>query len=321
MERNDYKTIAIRPALGDIYEVLVDKNGETSQDWGLISISDGDSLYFIKNYVIQLVWLCVLFFLARQNQLFDGLAIFSVFLVTIFSEVLNFGVPSYHDQFIYTLFFLILLFAFCLLTYIKDRIKIKVVKTVLLISTGTIPLLLLLYYLNYDARIEKEIVFAILQTNLSESVEYCHDFIKVKTVCIFFASIMFVCFLVFKQKNEELKNINKPFLMIAILALGSVFVLNWSVLRTVGFLTSSYDKYKKELVAFNEIKEKRKSNKNAFVAHKEETDETHVVVIGESLNKNHMQLYGYARNTTPQLLALSNDSNFIVFKNKAFAHV
>lgn len=52
---------------------------------------------------------------------------------------------------------------------------------------------------------------------------------------------------------------------------------------------------------------------------KSETPQTYVVVIGESLNRNHMSLYGYGRNTTPNLTRL--ESQGIVFKDviSAFA--
>jgi heptose-I-phosphate ethanolaminephosphotransferase len=47
--------------------------------------------------------------------------------------------------------------------------------------------------------------------------------------------------------------------------------------------------------------------------------QTYVIVVGESLNRNHMSLYGYDRETTPNLNRLS--SEFIKFDNvvSAFA--
>lgn len=47
-------------------------------------------------------------------------------------------------------------------------------------------------------------------------------------------------------------------------------------------------------------------------------DELHVVVIGESTNRNHMQLYGYARETSPHLSALRDE--LIIFSDVISHH-
>lgn len=49
-----------------------------------------------------------------------------------------------------------------------------------------------------------------------------------------------------------------------------------------------------------------------------EDPQTYVIVIGESLNRNHMSLYGYARETTPNLDKLAAES--IVFKDVVTAY-
>lgn len=50
---------------------------------------------------------------------------------------------------------------------------------------------------------------------------------------------------------------------------------------------------------------------------------TLVVVIGESMNRNHLGLYGYPRDTTPNLSALaqSNEQHLFVFHNVISSHV
>ncbi|MCF6254138.1 MAG: phosphoethanolamine transferase [Thiomicrorhabdus sp.] len=49
-----------------------------------------------------------------------------------------------------------------------------------------------------------------------------------------------------------------------------------------------------------------------FVAHKKsEEPQTYVIIIGESVNRNHLQLYGYTRETSPNLI--QNQADLIVF--------
>ncbi|MDF1761993.1 MAG: sulfatase-like hydrolase/transferase, partial [Oleibacter sp.] len=47
--------------------------------------------------------------------------------------------------------------------------------------------------------------------------------------------------------------------------------------------------------------------------------QTHIFIIGESATKNHMGIYGYARNTTPNLTSLKNE--LVVLDNVISSHV
>ncbi|TNC83542.1 MAG: hypothetical protein CSH37_13730 [Thalassolituus sp.] len=47
--------------------------------------------------------------------------------------------------------------------------------------------------------------------------------------------------------------------------------------------------------------------------------QTHIFIIGESATRNHMGMYGYSRNTTPELSAIQNE--LIVFNNVISSHV
>jgi heptose-I-phosphate ethanolaminephosphotransferase len=88
-----------------------------------------------------------------------------------------------------------------------------------------------------------------------------------------------------------------------------------------GFTGVAID-YSRGHEAIDKIIEARKSlyEESDFKAHiKTEKPQTYIVVIGESLGRKHMSLYGYKRETTPNLDALKSES--IVFENtiSAFA--
>jgi heptose-I-phosphate ethanolaminephosphotransferase len=72
------------------------------------------------------------------------------------------------------------------------------------------------------------------------------------------------------------------------------------------------DQYKSEMRAYRREARKRKKGVVDLQATATSTSsrEVHVVVVGESTNRNHMQLYGYRRETTPQLYAMK-DSLFV----------
>lgn len=62
------------------------------------------------------------------------------------------------------------------------------------------------------------------------------------------------------------------------------------------------------------------SNEIFFQAEKENVSETYIVVIGESLNKDHMGVYGYHRETTPMLSALLDQKDLLLFDNAYSNH-
>lgn len=82
------------------------------------------------------------------------------------------------------------------------------------------------------------------------------------------------------------------------------------------------DQYESEIRAYRKEARKRKDGLVDLQASSNQTSsrEVHVVVIGESTNRNHMRLYGYTRDTTPELSA-KKDSIFI-FSDviSAFSH-
>jgi len=82
-----------------------------------------------------------------------------------------------------------------------------------------------------------------------------------------------------------------------------------------GFTGVAIDYVKNEEAIDVEI-EKRKQlylNKNFIATAQSNKPQTYIVVIGESLNRNHMSRFGYVRNTTPYLDSVSEE--LLVFKN------
>jgi glucan phosphoethanolaminetransferase (alkaline phosphatase superfamily) len=86
-------------------------------------------------------------------------------------------------------------------------------------------------------------------------------------------------------------------------------------LKLPRFVGDNIEKYNKELTLFKEVQEKRKSGKITFKATKKGQGETYIVVIGESLNKTHMGLYGYKRETTPILSKMYQNHEILRFDN------
>jgi len=90
--------------------------------------------------------------------------------------------------------------------------------------------------------------------------------------------------------------------------------------RVIDFFIDTKNQYIKNIETFQKLQEMRNKKISDFNASKVEKGETYVVIIGESLNKRHMGLYGYFRNTTPNLSKLYQNGEILKFNNIYSCH-
>ena len=173
----------------------------------------------------------------------------------------------------------------------------------------------MLYALNFDHELSKESLYAVFQSNNNESYEYIKKFISIKYIILFIISIFLLLFLTHKQERQNNLMIQNSILWFVIIVFFTISLSKIEDFRLKNFVVKNIHKYAKELKRFKEIKAKRKTGEIKFFAKKEDTNETYIVVIGESLNKNHMGLYGYMRETTPQLSKMNEKEELILFNS------
>ncbi len=82
----------------------------------------------------------------------------------------------------------------------------------------------------------------------------------------------------------------------------------------------SYVDYKENINTYKKLRKRRDENLIQYTSSKDEAGETYVVVIGESLNKNHMEMYGYFRDTTPLLSKEYKSGDLLKFSNTYANH-
>lgn len=178
-----------------------------------------------------------------------------------------------------------------------------------------IPVFFIIYALNFDHKITKDILYAVFQSNSSESYEYIQDYISLKYIMLFIVVTFTTGVLLYKQEKKETHKIEKSLLIFITITFLSMAYTQFSQLRLVSFVQDGFHTYKKELQLFHQVQEKRKSGKIVFKASKLEQGETYIVVIGESLNKKHLGIYGYLRNTTPLLSEMHKKGDLEIFNN------
>lgn len=231
---------------------------------------------------------------------------------------LNFSVPSLKAEFAYSSVAIFIAFTFILLYQVfgGKRFKIATIFSFLVsISLYAIPLSYIIYYFSFNVKITKDVFFAISQTNFNESLEYISQFISpLWLLSILILNITLGYFLL-KQEGKETFKIERSLLIFVILLSFQTIQVSKNDNKLLSYAKNAADDYIKEINRFKKEQEKIKTGNIQFKSKKVGVAETYIVVIGESLNKNHMGIYGYTRNTTPLLSKHTQENNFLLFSN------
>ncbi len=178
-----------------------------------------------------------------------------------------------------------------------------------------IPISYIIYYFSLDVKITKDVFFAISQTNFNESVEYVNQFISpLWLLLILIFTVILGYFLIKQEKRETLKIEKSLLIFIIIFSFGTIYVTKSDNTLLI-FAKDAANDYREQINLFKKTQIKMKNGDIQFESKKVHTGETYIVIIGESLNKNHMGIYGYKRNTTPLLSKHLQEENFLLFTN------
>ena len=313
------KIIKLKVSKKDNIKIIADKHGDTSADWGNLEIKSIDSVYLLKKFLIPFLWSILFIFLFGKQHIYIAMNSYIAFILILIAEKLNFGVLSFENILIYMLFIFALTFMFTLiyqeLTQLKKFKIATLFSSVVTILIYTIPLFFIIYDLNFEQKITKNILFAVLQSNPTESYAFISDFISIKYIALFLLITAITGTLLYRQEQKEIYKVEKSLLLFIIITFFSISITQFSHLRLPKFLFEGFETYKQELHFFKQVQEKRKTGKIIFNAEKKEEGETYVFIIGESLHKKHMGLYGYLRNTTPNLSKMDNNGELTLFHN------
>ncbi len=177
------------------------------------------------------------------------------------------------------------------------------------------------YFIAMKQLLTSDIILAFAQTNGDESYEYfsAHANIYWLFAWIFaFALVGFFIFVLRRTGVGQCRHFRGRFecgILLAVLSLyelvnviPSVPYLATSVLKITGNQLKQYERYSKSTAE----REKRLADIGAIWCKKDHAG-IYVLVIGESVNRDHMQIYGYERKDTPFMEELSKDQNTFVF--------
>ena len=310
------KVLNVKVAKNDEIQIIANRNGRTVYDWGGLKVFRVEKHYDLKNMLIPFLWVLLFIFLYTKNHEYLAIHSYILFLLILIAEKLNFGLLLYENVLEYTVFIFSLTFVF--LYIYQQFISFKRVKLAFILSffisfvIYLIPLSFIVYAIYFHKSVSENTLYAIFQTNLEEAYEFLSTYINWKEIAIVILVTYILMILLYKQEKKEKKLVEKSILIFNILLLSTLFLSNINYMRLPNFIVYGFNKYKNELNKFKVMQQRKLSKKIDFNATKEENNETYIVIIGESLNKEYMNLYGYLRDTTP---LLNKQKDIIKFNN------
>ncbi len=313
------KSVLLNIKTSDEIKIIIDtKAGETSYDHGVIQILVQDKSFLFEQYIIPFLWAILFIFLYGKNHILIGINAYVIFVLMLFSEKMNFGLMPFRTVITYTLIAMTMTFLF---TFIYQELARKKFKVATILSylvafvLYVIPMIFIIYGLVFDTKITKEILYAVFQSNTSESFEFIRQFISLRWIALFVFVTGVIGLLLYRQEQQETKKIERSLLFFMIIMFGTLSFSYESELRLFSFVKEGFHTYSRELKLFKEVQLQRKAGELKFEAEKSEKSETYIIVIGESLNKEHMGIYGYQRDTTPLLFKKREINGLLVFDN------
>lgn len=180
-----------------------------------------------------------------------------------------------------------------------------------------------LHVLLFNERANSSSFYAVIASHGNESLEFIMDYLNVKIITgfLFLVLLTLVVFHLFiKIISLRIKKIIS--ICLGMILLFSIYVYSrnpeLNILNEISVCRfyAAYTDYKAELLHFNDVHR----NPPSFHVNKTDAgDETHIVIIGESTSAYHLQLYGYKRETTPELEKLK--SELLILNNVRSTHV
>ncbi|HEF8785899.1 phosphoethanolamine transferase CptA [Providencia alcalifaciens] len=216
--------------------------------------------------------------------------------------------------------------------------KIKLVAGLIGIVLWLSSVVALAYFVVYGHQLSQSVMFVMFETNTNEAGEFLRQYLSFKVIAVILAYTLGAIFLWTRLKPVTLPVTGRVIVSLLILAiLFAVPYYNKAIKQQRPFenvvsyvnsklayaapwqFVSGYFLYKNQLANMEELI--RDNNKipplENFVDANGNTPRTFVLVIGESTSRDRMSLYGYSRQTTPELDQLEKQypNNLTVFND------
>lgn len=214
---------------------------------------------------------------------------------------------------------IIMYLVFILLSYISPKKIYKFVMISLIIINVTANIFDLFAYINFGTQINSDIFYTMLETNVNESREFLLNYFNMKLLII--VTYLFWSLFMIKIKNKFLSLLGIILSVIIIVFSFNLEGNDYTRKYVLATLKSSYIKYQKDTKEYKEtLKELKSFNLEGQLKDLNQEESVYVMIIGESGSKYHSSLYGYFRETNPELQNKKNKKELFIFNDVICPH-
>lgn len=166
------------------------------------------------------------------------------------------------------------------------------------------------HILLYGSDLTPSVYYAIWETNITEATDYISDYLNLISILLVIFIISISVFSILKiRKVKQDRNTVKYIIISALILLIGIISKDYQKTIPVRFIKNFYQ-YKSELNEFKsqiEIRNSKDFSTLKQIQCSDSTQQTIVLVIGESASKYHQGIYGYVRQTNPLLTEIKNE--------------
>ena len=240
------------------------------------------------------------FYLFLKSYTFLAIHGCLLLLLVLLSEILNFGPLTAIEILLYFTSIFATLFVLSLLGQLSKSKALSALMTVpFSLAIGLVTSLFIVYPLNFSEAITADVLFAVLQTNPKEAIEFLGTFINSNWHLAVLATIILIFYLAIKQSKLCQANNHRPqefhiknptwthsrrkghvvlsLLLGIVLAGGSLLMV--PKLPLVHFINTHVKQYLSELSTFRAHQKKRAIQIANHSAYKQTSGETYMVII------------------------------------------
>lgn len=205
----------------------------------------------------------------------------------------------------------------------------KLAKAALLLLTGAIFVVEFFAMYNYKILIGAGIINSIFETNYREAVEFLEMYIGINEIVSVLSVLAALCFL--KKRFVRFRHVRqtKPSRMVlGVLALGLLYTVRMVFVYGSFFTDNQYLPLQrayasaqvamKNIEAYNTLSSR--VNDKIVLTQNNAKIKNIVFILGESTNRNHMGVYGYGLQTTPNLQKLKDKGELTAYSDVISPH-
>lgn len=210
----------------------------------------------------------------------------------------------------------------------RGRMPVRILCLILIFFYIFIQFTYIGYYMVAHSLLSINMMLALAQTNMKETMEFIQ--VNIPYLCIAAGVALLFClgWFLFRMSNLSFIKMNSVSIWERIAIMG-LFAVNCGIAGLSAASTQIahvMTETKETLDSFRDYQKILESRKQLQIHDpvvleqlKRVPDGVYVLVIGESLNRDHMNVYGYPRKNTPFQTAAARDTDHYVFFDNAYA--